>query len=192
MHRMIQVAAIVVTGVGGAAGAQSLKPAPELGSWEVRNQLLVNGKDVLADLRRAQQEALKDLPVEQRAQAQAVLEKSASQGQRECLTDKDVEGWSDPRQRLAQMERDAPSCKFDLDGVTGSTLQFKGRCSQADGFTGDVNGSMTMTSARAWTASYTGKGRMADIKVGDKVEPGAPVEIESSATGRWLGAECGK
>ena len=51
---------------------------------------------------------------------------------------------------------------------------------------------MTMTSARAWTANYTGKGRMADVKVGDKVEPGAPVQIESSATGRWLGAECGK
>ncbi len=192
MRRIIQVVAVVAWVASGAASAQSLKPAPELGSWEVRNQLLVNGKDVLADLRKQQQEALKDLPVEQRAQAQAVLEKSASQGQRECLTDKDVEGWSDPRQRLAQMERDAPSCKFDLDGVTGSTLQFKGRCSQADGFTGDVNGSMTMTSARAWTASYTGKGRMADIKVGDKVEPGAPVEIESSATGRWLGAECGK
>ena len=192
MRRIIQVVAVVAWVASGAASAQSLKPAPELGSWEVRNQLLVNGKDVLADLRKQQQEALKDLPVEQRAQAQAVLEKSASQGQRECLTDKDVEGWSDPRQRLAQMERDAPSCKFDLAGVAGSTLQFKGRCSQADGFTGDVNGSMTMTSARAWTASYTGKGRMADIKVGDKVEPGAPVEIESSATGRWLGAECGK
>jgi Protein of unknown function (DUF3617) len=190
MRRMIQMAVVVVACAGGAASAQSLKPAPELGQWEVKNQLLVNGKDVLADLRKAQREALKDLPVEQRAQAEAVLEKSASEGQRECLTDKDVQGWSDPRQRLAQMERDAPSCKFDLDGVTGPTMQFKGRCSQSDGFTGEVIGSMTMTSARAWTASYTGKGRMADVKVGDKVEPGAPVEIKSSATGRWLGAEC--
>ena len=127
MRRMIQMAVIVVTCSGGAVSAQSLKPAPELGQWEVKNQLLVNGKDVLADLRRAQQEALKDLPVEQRAQAQALLDKSMGDGQRECLTDKDVEGWSDPRQRLAQMERDAPSCKFDLAGVAGSTLQFKGR-----------------------------------------------------------------
>jgi hypothetical protein len=192
MRRVILLAVVVVSCVGAAANAQSLKPAPELGQWEVRSQLLVNGKDVLADLRRAQQEALKDLPVEQRAQAQALLEKSANEGQRECLTTKDLEGWSDPRQRLARMERDAPSCKFDLDGVAGPTMQFKGRCSQSDGFTGEVNGSMTMTSARAWTASYTGKGRMADVKVGDKVEPGAPVEIKSSATGRWLGADCGK
>jgi Protein of unknown function (DUF3617) len=190
MRCVIQVVAVVASVASGAANAQSLKPAPELGQWEVKNQLLVNGKDVLADLRRAQQDALKDLPVEQRAQAQAMLDKSASEGQRECLTDKDLEGWSNPRQRLAQMERDAPSCKFDLDGVAGPTMQFKGRCSQSDGFTGDVVGSMTMTSARAWTASYTGKGRMADVKVGDKVEPGAPVEIKSSATGRWLGAEC--
>lgn len=197
MRHGAQVVGVVLTAVGmwvasGAASAQSLKPAPELGQWEVKNQLLVNGKDVLADLRKAQQEALKDLPVEQRAQAQALLEKSANDGQRECLTTKDLEGWSDPRQRLAQMERDAPSCKFDLDGVAGPTMQFKGRCSQSDGFTGEVIGSMTMTSARAWTASYTGKGRMADVKVGDKVEPGAPVEIKSSAVGRWLGAECGK
>lgn len=186
----------VVAGVGvwvasAAAAAQSLKPAPELGLWEVRNQLLVNGKDVLADMRQAQLEALKNLPAEQRAQKEALLKEATSEGQRECLTDKDLEGWSDPRQRLAQMERDAPSCKFDLDSVNGPTLQFKGRCAQSDGFTGEVTGSMTMTSARAWTATYIGKGRMADVKVGDKVEPGAPVEIKSSASGRWLGAQCG-
>jgi vacuolar-type H+-ATPase subunit E/Vma4 len=197
MRRMIQVAGVVVAGVGvwvasGSASAQSLKPAPEAGSWQVRNQLLVNGKDVLAEMRKAQLEALKNLPTEQRAQAEALLEKSAGEGERECLTAKDLEGWSDPRQRLAQMERDAPSCKFDLDSINGPTLKFKGRCSQSDGFTGEVTGGMTMTSARAWTASYTGKGRMADVKVGNKVEPGAPVEIKSSATGSWLGAECGK
>jgi Protein of unknown function (DUF3617) len=185
---------VLITGVGvlavsAAAGAQSLKPAPELGQWEVRNQLLVNGKDVLADLRKQQLQALQSLPAEQRAQVEARLEQ-ASEGQRECLTDKDLEGWSDPRQRLAQMARDAPSCKFDLDSVNGPTMQFTGRCSQSDGFTGEVSGSMTMTSARAWSASYTGKGRMADVKVGDKVEPGAPVEIKSSASGRWLGAQC--
>lgn len=194
MRRMAWVA-VVTAGVGGlvssaAANAQSLKPAPELGQWEVRNQLLVNGKDVLADMRKQQQQALKSLPADQRAQMEARLKES--EAPRECLTEKDLEGWSDPRQRLAQMERDAPSCKFELDSVAGPTLQFKGRCSQSDGFTGDVIGNMTMTSARAWTANYTGKGRMADVKTGDKVEPGAPVEIKSSATGRWLAAQCGK
>jgi Protein of unknown function (DUF3617) len=197
MRRMVHMAGLLVTGVGvsvasGAANAQSLKPAPELGQWEVRNQLLVNGKDVLADMRKARLEALKNLPAEQRAQAEALLKESTNDAQRECLTEKDLEGWSDPRQRLAQMERDAPSCKFELDSVAGPTLQFKGRCSQSDGFTGDVTGTMTMTSARAWAANYIGKGRMADVKVGDKVEPGAPVEIKSSAAGRWLGAQCGK
>jgi Protein of unknown function (DUF3617) len=190
----VAVVAAVVGGLvaSGAANAQSLKPAPELGQWEVRNQLLVNGKDVLADMRQARLEALKSLPADQRAQAEALVKELAGEAQRECLTEKDLEGWSDPRQRLAQMERDAPSCKFELDSVAGSTLQFKGRCSQSDGFTGDVTGNMTMTSARAWTANYIGKGRMADVKVGDKVEPGAPVEIKSSATGRWLGAQCSK
>jgi hypothetical protein len=190
MRRIIQGAAVVASVASSAAHAQSLKPAPELGQWEVKNQLLVNGKDVLADMRKTQLEALQKLPPDQRAQLQAALDQSANDTQRECLTDKDLEAWSDPRQRLAQMERDAPSCKFALDSVSGPTLKFTGRCSQSDGFTGDVSGSMTMTSARAWTASYTGKGRMADVKVGDKVEPGAPVEIKSSATGRWLGAQC--
>jgi vacuolar-type H+-ATPase subunit E/Vma4 len=193
MFRVAVVAAVVGGSVAsGAASAQALKPAPELGQWEVRNQLLVNGKDVLADMRKARLEALKNLPAEQRAQAEALVKEAVGEAQRECLTEKDLEGWSDPRQRLAQMERDAPSCKFELDSVAGPTLQFKGRCSQSDGFTGDVSGNMTMTSARAWTANYTGQGRMADVKVGDKVEPGAPVEIKSSATGRWLGAQCSK
>lgn len=198
MHRralIVRQAALVLAAVGtgvagGAARAQTLKPAPELGQWEVRNQLLVNGKDVLADLRKQQLEALKSLPADQRTQLEAALLQATGEGQRECLTEKDLQAWSDPRQRLAQMERDAPSCKFELDSISGPTLRFKGRCSQSDGFTGDVAGSMTMTSERTWTASYTGKGRTADVKVGDKVEPGAPVEIESSANGRWLGAQC--
>jgi Protein of unknown function (DUF3617) len=191
MVAMAAMAAMAAIGLSLVARAQSLTPAPELGQWEVRNQVLVNGKDVIADARKAQLEAMKSLPADQRAQAQARLEASSADNQRECLTAKDVEGWSDPRKRLEQMQSDAPSCKFESQGVTGSTLRFNGRCVEPNGFTGDVVGSMTMTSARAWTATYTGSGRMADVKLaGGKVEPGGPVEIKASASGRWLAAQC--
>jgi hypothetical protein len=181
MRAVIALSATVV--FAGSASAQSLSPLPEIGLWEERMQLLINGKDVLAQLRQSQLAALKNVPASQRAAAEADLKAATSDTQRECLTKEDAADWKDPRKALASMERDS-QCKFDLVNVSGSTLQFKGRCKDPDGFTGDVTGSLTMAGARAYSWTYTGKGRMAGA------EGGGPVEMKATSSARWVAARC--
>jgi hypothetical protein len=167
----------------GSASAQSLSPLPEVGLWEERIQLLINGKDLMAQLRQSQAAMLKNMPANQRAAMEADLKKGTSDTQRECLTKEDAAEWKDPRKALASMERES-QCKFDLVSVSGSALQFKGRCKDPDGFTGDVAGNLTMAGPRAYTFSYTGKGRMAGA------EGGGPVEMKMTSSARWVAARC--
>jgi hypothetical protein len=181
MRSVIALSAVVI--VAGGASAQSLSPLPEVGLWEERIQLLINGKDLMAQLRESHAAMLKNMPANQRAAMEADLRKSTSDTQRECLTKEDAAEWKDPRKALASMERES-QCKFDLVNVSGSVLQFKGRCKDPDGFTGDVVGNLTMAGPRAYTFAYTGKGRMAGA------EGGGPVEMKMTSSARWVAARC--
>lgn len=181
MRRVAVLFAAVVA--SGGASAQSLSPLPEIGLWEERMQLLINGKDLMAQLRQSQAAMLKNMPANQRAAMEADLKQATADTQRECLTKEDAAEWKDPRKALASMERES-QCKFDLVNVSGSVLQFKGRCKDPDGFTGDVAGNLTMAGPRAYTWSYTGKGRMAGA------EGGGPVEMKMTSSARWVAARC--
>jgi hypothetical protein len=181
MRRVVVLLAVGVFAAG--ASAQSLSPLPEIGLWEERMQLLINGKGLLVQLREAQAASLKNVPANQRAAAEADMKQATSDTQRECLTKEDVADWKDPRKALASMERES-QCKFDLVNVSGSVLQFKGRCKDPDGFTGDVAGNLTMAGPRAYTMSYNGKGRMAGA------EGGGPVDMKMTSSARWVAARC--
>lgn len=181
--RRLTVAALVLTAALPAAA--QLSPKPELGLWEMRTKMTVNGRDMLADMRAAQEAMMKSLPPEQRAQmAEAMKAQGAgapSETDQECLDAKSLADWADPKARLREMEKDAPGCKFDQTAAGGSTLQFKGRCTDPEGFTGDVTGTMTMKGPREWTALYTGKGQ----------SQGRPMDMRVETRGRWLAASCG-
>ena len=91
------------------------------------------------------------------------------------------------------MQEDAPQCRCEPVAGSGSTLRFKGRCNDADGFSGDVSGDFTLTSSKAWTGRWGGQGRMAgaDEIPGFKPAAGGQVDYRMSGSGRWLAADCG-
>ena len=181
--RRLFAAAIALFAVLPAAAQLSQKP--ELGLWETRTTMTVNGRDMLADLRTAQEAMMKSLPPAERAQmAEAMKAKGAgapSETEQECIDAKGLADWSDPKARLREMERDMPGCRFEQKAGAGSTLQFKGRCADPQGFTGDIAGTMTMKGAREWTSLYTGKGQ----------SQGRPMDMRVETRGRWLAASCG-
>ena len=168
------------------AGAQAqIQPLPELGLWETRAQMLVNGRDLLADMRRQQAEMLKQMPPAQRAQMEAMMQSQGgglAEVDRDCVTAEDRNAWRDPAARLREMERDAPHCRFELVKAAGSTLTLKGRCSDPEGYTGDLSGTFTMDSARAWRSSIVGKGRMQGVPTA--------VDYRVESSGRWVAAQC--
>lgn len=170
---------------GSASALAQLSPRPELGLWETRTKILLNGRDMLADMRAAQEAMMKSLPPAERAQmAEAMKAQGAgapSETDQMCIDAKSLADWSDPKARLREMEQDMPGCKFEQLSTSGSTMQFKGRCVDPQGFTGDMQGTMTMKGPRAWTSVYTGKGQ----------SEGRPMEMRVESNSRWLGASCG-
>lgn len=161
-----------------------LSPKPDLGLWETRTKMTVNGRDMLADMRAAQEAMMKSLPPAERAQMAEAMKAQGgapSETEQECLDAKSLNDWSDPKARMREMEQDMPGCKFEHTSTSGSTLQFKGRCTDPQGFTGDIAGTMTMKGSRAWTSLYTGKGQ----------SQGRPMDMRVESSGRWLAASCG-
>ncbi|MGD9834873.1 MAG: DUF3617 domain-containing protein [Piscinibacter sp.] len=162
-----------------------LSPKPELGLWETRTKITVNGRDMLADMRAAQEAMMKSLSPAERAQmAEAMKAQGAgapAETDQMCIDAKSLADWSDSKARLREMEQDMPGCKFEQMSMSGSTLQFKGRCADPQGFTGDMLGTMTMKGPRAWTSVYTGKGQ----------SEGRPMDMRVESSSRWLAASCG-
>ncbi len=162
-----------------------INPQPDLGLWETRTKMTVNGRDMLADMRAAQEAMMKSLPPAERAQMAEAMKAQGggapSETDQECLDARSRSDWVDPRARLRQMEQDMPGCTFEQTAAGGSTLQFKGRCADPQGFTGDIVGTMTMKGSRAWTSVYTGKGQ----------SQGRPMDLRVESGGRWLAASCG-
>lgn len=186
IHRLPAAAMAAISALCAAfPAAAQLSPKPELGLWETRTTMTVNGRDMLADMRAAQEAMMKSLPPAERAQmAEAMKAQGAgmpTEAEQECLDAKSLADWSDPKARLREIERDMPGCRFDQVGSGGATLQFKGRCDDPKGFTGDITGTMTMKGSREWTALYTGKGQ----------SQGRPMDMRVETRGRWLAASCG-
>lgn len=179
------------------AWAQTLSPAPDPGLWESEGKMSVNGQDLGALMRGAMAEMLKSMPAEQRAMAEQMMKAQgapvAGGKQQECLTPAAAARRSDAKQFLAELQKDSPECRYEAVKVTGATLSFKGRCTDPDGFTGDITGEVTMGSARAWTGRWGGTGRMADAEQipGLKMPADGRARFEWAGSGRWLSASCG-
>ena len=180
------------------AVAQTLNPAPAPGLWETQFKLTVNGQDLGAAMQNAMAAAMKDMPADQRAMAEQMMKAQggAMMGgpQQECLTAETAKRRSDARTMLADLQKDAPTCRYEPVKISGGTVSFKGRCTDPDGFSGDIAGEMTMGSAKAWTGRWTGTGRMAGDMGGMpglKVAADGRVQMAWNGSGRWLGASCG-
>lgn len=178
------------------ASAESISPQPEAGLWRSEAQTLINGQDLVAQMRAAQQQVLQSLPPEQRAQMQSILQSEGEPGvQTECITADQAKKMTDPQAILADAQRQLENCKIDIDRASDSTLTFSGTCDGNEGFTGDMRGELVMVSPREMRSKFTGTGvyeaAMPDMPPGQPGMDGGPVEIQHSETNRWVAAECG-
>ncbi len=187
----VSVAAIACA----SAAAEPIRPQPEPGLWRSEARTLINGQDLVAQMRAAQQQALESLPAEQRTQMQAMLE---SQGdprvQTECITSDQAARMTDPQALLAEARQQMQNCTIEIAQASESKLSFTGRCDGNEGFTGDMQGELEMVSAREIRSRFTGNGvyemDVPDMPPGQPGMDGGPVEIQHSETTRWIAAQC--
>lgn len=201
MPRMKTRASLLLTAAVAAlavpAAAQTLSPAPEPGLWDTQFKLTVNGQDLAAAMQAAMAAALKDMPPDQRAMAEQMMKAQGGAfggSRQECLTAAEAARRVDARTILADLQKDSPQCRYEPVRVSGGSVAFKGRCTDPDGFTGDVTGELTMTSARAWAGRWSGSGRMAGdmgAMPGMKIGADGRVQMAWTGSGRWVAAACG-
>lgn len=181
-----------------ASPAARLSPVPTPGLWEAGWRTTVNGQDLGRALRTMIAGQMAQMPADQRAMTEMMV-KDLTGGplmggiRQECLTPEAAARVVDPAAWLQDVLRDAPGCRFEPVRADGATLAFKGRCADPDGFTGDVTGTLTLDGPRAWTAGWSGRGRMIGLDDLPGMKPGADgrVDYRVSGSGRWKAAACG-
>lgn len=185
---------LAVLALCAALPAWAQQPAP--GLWETDWKTVVNGQDLGALMQRAMADAIKAMPAAQRAQAEQMMKEQANAfggKDKDCLTPEEAARMADPQKMLAEMQKDAPHCRFEPVKVAGGNVSFKGRCNDPQGFSGDISGEFKLDGAKAWSGSWGGKGRLAGIEgvPGLAVPADGRVDYRASGSGRWLAASCG-
>lgn len=177
--------------------AQSISPQPEAGLWRSEAKTLINGQDLQAAVRKAQQDMFKDLPEDQRAMLNAALGDSQEIGvELECITTEEARNLTNPQSLIESARRDMPECTLEVEEASESSLRVTGNCAGSDGFNGDMHGELTMLSSREMRTRFTGQGVMQlqpeqTPEHLENVASGEPVNIEHSEKSTWVSADCG-
>lgn len=179
------------------AQAQSISPQPDVGLWRSEATTLINGEDLQAALRTAQQDMLKDLPEEHRAMMSKALGDPETIGvNMECINAEQARSLTNPELLIESARKDMPECTLQLEEVSQSSLRITGNCAGSDSFTGDMHGELTMVSAREMRTRFTGQGvmRLEAEQVPKSLQhmaTGELVDIEHSEKSTWIAADCG-
>lgn len=177
--------------------AQSISPQPEPGLWRSEATTLINGKDLQAALRSAQEDMFKDLPDEQQAMLREALGDPPEIGvDMECISAEDARNLTNPEKLIDSARKDMPECTLQAEEASESSLRVIGNCTGSDGFNGDMHGELTMVSPREMRTRFTGQGVMQlDAEQAPEhfqhMATGEPVNIEHSEKSTWISADCG-
>jgi hypothetical protein len=200
LSRPVALAALLLTLLHPAAQAQKLSITPAPGLWENSMKITLNGVDMMAAMRAAQAESLKQLqglPPAQRAQMEQMIQQAmgaAGGPQQSCLTPAQAQAAADPKallRQLAEGEDADQNCRFEVESVTGNTLKMRGNCKPEDGWNGVVTGTMTLHDAKRWSSRFNGQGRVQGEMMPGITAPGGQVQMVMEGSGRWLSASCG-
>lgn len=184
---------ILITGlclISTASHAQSLRPDP--GVWRSESSVLINGTDVLAQMRQAQQAMLDSLPADQRATMQAMLGEMGDMNTNDyCITEQEAargyDGW------LEQAKKEMPNCDISTSGSSGNKILFTGNCRDtgSEGFVGSINGEVEIISNKEVRSRLSGKGIVSlDETAGAAFAGGQTMDIETRDTSRWISGDC--
>jgi len=205
IRRPVALAVMLLAGLTTTAQAQKLSVTPAPGLWEMTMTLKMNGVDIMAGMKAAQAEALKemkDLPPAQLAEMEKTMQEAlggAGAPLQSCLTPEQARMAADPQALLRQMsegEDAEQACRFELQSVSGNTMKLRGTCKPEDGWNGVVTGTMTQHDPKRWSSRYIGQGRMQGDAMpgmpGMPANKGAQVEMLMESSGRWVSANCGQ
>lgn len=178
------------------AQADSIAPEPEPGLWRRESVTLINGQDLQLAIRNAQQQMLQTLPPEQRQMMASMMNPGGDPGvEMECISPQMARDLTDPQALLERVRDDMPECSMAINRASGSTLAIAGSCAGNQGYSGEMQGELTLVSSREMRSTFSGNGRM-QMDAG-QVPPALqgmtgnqPVTIEHTEVSTWLSEDC--
>lgn len=173
--------------------AQRDIPSPQPGLWIIESTTTINGVNMMVAVRAAQQQMLEELPPEYRAVVEAALGTMADVNRNyQCLGADDIAIITDPHAYLQRVNEEMPECRFDIVRTDGSMVRLKGRCDDAEGFSGDFVGELRIISETEMNSLFVGNGRyLEDVDLpGIELPEDGRVEMRMEEISRWISADC--
>ncbi len=180
-----------------SAQADTISPEPEPGLWRRESTTLVNGQDLQVAIRDAQQQMLQTLPAEQRQMMEEMMNLGGEPGvEMECISPQMAADLTDPEALLQRARDGMDECSLTINKVSGSTMAIAGSCAGNQGYAGEMQGELTIVSAREMRSTFSGTGtKQMDAGQTPPALQGMagdqPVAIEHTEVSTWLSADCG-
>ncbi len=134
-------------------------PTPKAGLWQSQNQLWIDGRDVVSELKQQQQSFIGFLPKAQQAQVQQMIKQRDPTLVKQCFTPQQVSGLTTPTAYLRLAQQRLPKCQLRLLKREANQLFFAGQCQNQHGFTGALSGTLQVQAANRLHLSLVGTGR---------------------------------
>lgn len=161
---------------------------PQAGHWRSQHQVLVNGQDMLQQMKSLQQQVLAAVPAEQRALVAGMLPKKDLSTAQECLTAAEVAMLKTPAQWLARAKQQLPRCQLQMTGSTPNSVSVKGLCQDQGGYTGTLQGTVTLKTPQWMQMQMQGTGRY-KMPLPGQAQNG-DVQFKLHSDSRWQSASC--
>ncbi len=161
---------------------------PQTGLWRSQHQVLVNGEDILQKMQALQSQVLAAVPAEQRALVAGMMPKKDLSSAQECLTAAEVALLKTPEQWLARAKQQLPRCQLQLTGSTTNSVSVKGQCQDQGGYTGSLQGTVTLKTAQWMQMNMQGTGRY-KMPLPGQAQNG-DVQFKLHSDSRWQSASC--
>lgn len=161
---------------------------PQTGHWRSQHQVLVNGEDILQQMKALQQQMLAAVPAEQRALVAGMMPKKDLSTAQECLTAAEVALLKTPEQWLARAKQQLPRCQLQLTGSTTSSVSVKGQCQDQGGYTGSLQGTVTLKTPQWMQMNMQGTGQYKMPLPGQAQNGNVQFKLDSDS--RWQSASC--
>jgi len=161
---------------------------PQIGHWRSQHQVLVNGQDILQQMQTLQQQVLAAVPAEQRQLLAGMMPKKDLRSAEECLTAAEVALLQTPEQWLARAQKDLPRCQLQLTGSSKNSVSVRGQCQDQAGYTGSVQGTVTLQSPQLMLMKMQGKGQYKMPMPGQAQNGDVQFTLDSES--RWQAARC--
>lgn len=161
---------------------------PQTGHWRSQHQVLVNGEDILKQMQTLQSQVLAAVPAEQRALVAGMMPKKDLSTAQECLTAAEVALLKTPEQWLTRAKQQLPRCQLQLTGSTPNSVSVKGQCQDQGGYTGSLQGTVTLKTPQWMQMNMQGTGRY-KMPLPGQAQNG-DVQFKLSSESRWQSASC--